>query len=76
MVVSRKRFGKDHSSLPARSEHEARFDSPLNDDVSLAETFEGSKESIKILKQHKADQLKDIEEARDRLKTELQQQQK
>ena len=74
VVVSPKRFQKDHSSLLAQSKHEARFDSSLNDNDSLAETLKAAKQSIKLLKQHKADQLKDIEEARDRLKTELQQQ--
>ena len=75
VVVSPKRFVKDNSPLPAQSEHEARFDSPLNDEDSLAETLKVAKQSIKILKQHKANRLKDIEEAHDRLKIELQQQQ-
>ena len=74
MVVSPKRLVKDNSPLPAQFEHEARFDSPLNDEHSLAENLKEAKQSIKISKQHKADQLKDIEEARDRLKAELQQQ--
>ena len=74
MVVSPKRLVKYNSPLPARSEHEARFDSPLNDDDSLAETLKAAKQSIKLSKQHKANWLKDIEEACDRMKTELQQQ--
>ena len=74
VVVSAKRFRKDYSSLPAQSKHEARFDSSLNDDDSLAETLKAMKQSIKISKQHKVDWLKYIEEARDRLKVELQQQ--
>ena len=73
VVVSPKRFRKDHSSLPAQSEHEARFDSSLNDNDSLVETLKTGKQSIKISKQHKANRLKYIEEAHDRLKTELQQ---
>ena len=72
MVVSPKIFTKDYSSLPAQSEHEARFDSSLNDNDSLAETLKAVKHSIKLLKQHKADRLKDIEEACDKMKTELQ----
>ena len=74
MVVSPKTLLKDNSPLPAHSEHEALFDSPLNDEDSLAETLKVAKQSIKLSKQHKTNQLKDIEEARDRLKIELQQQ--
>jgi len=74
LVVSPKRVVKDDSPLPAQSEHEARLKSPLNDEDSLTETLKVAKQSIKISKQHKVDRLKDIEEARDRLKTELQQQ--
>ena len=40
VVVSPNIFGKDHSSLPAQSEHEARFDSSLNDNDSLADIGE------------------------------------
>ena len=46
----------------------------MNDEDSLAETLKAAKQSIKLSKQHKVDRLKEIEEARDRLKTELQQQ--
>ena len=46
----------------------------MNDEDSLAETLKAVKQSINISKQHKFDRLKYIEEARDRLKTELQQQ--
>ena len=74
VVVSPKRFVKDNSPLPTQSEHEARFESPLNDEDSLAETLKVVKHSIKLSKQHKVDRLKYIEEAHDRLKTELQQQ--
>ena len=57
MVVSPKRLVKDNSPLPVQSQHEARFDSPLNDEDSLVETLKVAKQSIK----HKADRLKDIE---------------
>ena len=73
VVVSPKRFMKYKSPLPAQSEHEARFDSPLNDEDSLAETLKVAKQSIKISKQHKVDQLKDVEESCDKMRTELQQ---
>ena len=73
-MVSPKRFVKDYSPLQAQSEHEARLKSPLNDEDSLAETLKAAKQSIKLYKQHKVDRLKDIEGARDMLKTELQQQ--
>ena len=73
MVVSPKRFGIDYSSLPAQSEHEARFDSSLNDNDSLVKTLKAMKQSINLLKQHKAGRLKDIEEACNKMKTKLQQ---
>ena len=73
MVVSPKRFRKDHSSLPTQSDHEAQFDSSLNDSDSLAETLKAAKNLIKLLKQDKDDRLKDIEEACDKMKTKLQQ---
>ena len=76
VVVSPKRLMKDKSPLPEQSEHEAQFDSPLNDEDSLAETLKSMKHSIKLSKQHKVDRLKEIEEAHDKLKVELQQQQK
>ena len=74
LVVSPKRFVKDNSPLAAQSEHEARFESPLNDEYSLADTLKAVKQLIKLSKQHKVDRLKDIEEACDRLKIELQHQ--
>ena len=74
LVVSPKRVLEDDSPLPAQPEHEARLKSPLNDEDSLAETLKAVKQSIKLSKQHKVDRLKDIEEARHMLKTELQQQ--
>ena len=46
----------------------------MNDEDSLAETLKATKQSLKISKQHKVDRLKEIEEAHDLLKTELQQQ--
>ena len=73
-MASPKRFVKDNSPLPTQSEHEARFESPLNDEDSLEETLKAANQSIKISKQHTVDRLKDIEEVHDRLKTELQQQ--
>ena len=73
-MVSPNRVVKDNSPLPAQSEHEARFESPLNDEDSLAETLKVAKQSISIYKKHKVDRLKYLEEARDRLKTQLQQQ--
>ena len=73
MEVSPKRFRKDHSSLPAQFEHEARFDSSLNDNDSLEDILKAGRESIKISKQHKDDRLKYIEEACDKMKTKLQQ---
>ena len=60
VVVSPKRFVKDNSPLPAQSEHEARFESPLNDEDSLAETLKAVKQSINISKQHKVDRLKKL----------------
>ena len=74
LMVSPKRDLKYDSPLPAQSEHEDRLKSPLNDEDSLAETLKAVKQSIKLSKQHKVDWLKDIEEARDMLKTELQKQ--
>ena len=73
-MVSPKTVVKDDSPLPTQSKHEAQLKSPLNDEDSLAENLKAAKQSIKLSKQHKFDQLNAIEEARDMLKRELQQQ--
>ena len=74
LVVFPKRVVEYDSPLPVQPEHEAQLKSPLNDDDSLAETLKAVKKSIKLSQQHKVDRSNEIEEARDMLKTELQQQ--
>ena len=49
VVVSPKRFVKDNSPLPAQSEHEARFESPLNDEDSLAKTLKQQSSQSRFL---------------------------
>ena len=63
----------DNSPLPAQLEHEVQFKPTLNDECSLEETLKAEKQSIKLSQQHKDNRLKEEEEARGILKTELQQ---
>ena len=64
----------DNSPLSAQLEHEVQFKPTSNDECSLEETLKAAQHSIKISRQHKDKRLKEEEEARVILKTELQQQ--
>ena len=63
----------DNSPLSTQPEHEVQFNTTSNDDCSLEETLKAAQQSIKLFRQHKHKRLKEEEEARVILKTELQQ---